>query len=87
MEGCSPIVAMTGPRTFRSGLRNVADEGKKETGTCGNPDASNGNTQQLPSGARREEMTGIQWERDFSKALEKARQTGKPVFQDFWFDG
>jgi hypothetical protein len=32
-------------------------------------------------------MAGIQWERDVSIALEKARQTGKPVFQDFWFDG
>jgi hypothetical protein len=32
-------------------------------------------------------MAGIQWEREFSAALEKAKQTGKPVFQDFWFDG
>jgi hypothetical protein len=32
-------------------------------------------------------MAGIQWERDVSIALEKAGQTGKPVFQDFWFDG
>ena len=31
-------------------------------------------------------MAGIQWERDFGSAMEKARQTGKPVFQDFWFD-
>jgi len=31
-------------------------------------------------------MAGIQWERDFSKALEKGNKTGKPVFQDFWFD-
>ncbi len=32
-------------------------------------------------------MAGIQWGRDFSKALEKAGQTAKPVFQYFWFDG
>ena len=31
-------------------------------------------------------MADIRWEREFSKALEKAQQTGKPVFQDFWFD-
>lgn len=31
-------------------------------------------------------MAEIRWERDFSKALEKARQAGKPVFQDFWFE-
>jgi hypothetical protein len=31
-------------------------------------------------------MAGIQWERDFGSALEKARQNGKPVFQDFWFE-
>ncbi len=32
-------------------------------------------------------MAEIRWERDFSKALEKARQAGKPVFQDFWYEG
>jgi hypothetical protein len=31
-------------------------------------------------------MAGIQWEKDFGSAVEKARQTGKPVFQDFWFE-
>jgi hypothetical protein len=32
-------------------------------------------------------MAGIQWETDFDEALAKARESGKPVFQDFWFDG
>jgi len=32
-------------------------------------------------------MTEINWERDFEKALERARETRKPIFQDFWFDG
>ena len=31
-------------------------------------------------------MAGIQWETDFGAALEKAKQGGRPVFQDFWFD-
>lgn len=31
-------------------------------------------------------MSGIPWETDFETALTKAEQTGKPVFQDFWFD-
>jgi hypothetical protein len=31
-------------------------------------------------------MAGIQWERDFDVALERGKKTGKPVFQDFWFD-
>jgi hypothetical protein len=31
-------------------------------------------------------MSGIAWETDFEAALKKAKQTGKPVFQDFWFD-
>ncbi len=30
-------------------------------------------------------MAGIRWEREFEVALEKAKRTGKPVFQDFWF--
>jgi len=30
-------------------------------------------------------MAGIRWEREFGVALEKAKRTGKPVFQDFWF--
>jgi hypothetical protein len=32
-------------------------------------------------------MAEILWERDFPKALEKAMEAGKPVFQDFWFEG
>jgi len=32
-------------------------------------------------------MSGIRWEKDFRSALEKARATGRPIFQDFWFDG
>lgn len=32
-------------------------------------------------------MAGIHWERDLDIALEKARNAGKPVFLDFWFDG
>jgi hypothetical protein len=64
----------------------VAEEGRNATGTCGIPVASNGNNPRSPSRERREMMAGIQWERDFSKALEKAGQIGKPVFQYFWFD-
>lgn len=30
-------------------------------------------------------MAGIRWEREFEAALEKAKRTGKPVFQDFWY--
>ena len=32
-------------------------------------------------------MAEIRWERDFGKALEKAKQSGKPLYQDFWFEG
>lgn len=32
-------------------------------------------------------MAGICWETDFDAAIAKARESGKPVFQDFWFDG
>jgi hypothetical protein len=32
-------------------------------------------------------MAEIKWERDFNAALEKARKNGKPILQDFWFDG
>ncbi len=32
-------------------------------------------------------MAGIAWEKDFDAALAKAKETGKPIFQDFWFDG
>jgi hypothetical protein len=32
-------------------------------------------------------MVEIKWERDFNTALEKAKKIGKPIFQDFWFDG
>ncbi len=32
-------------------------------------------------------MAASQWERDFGAAVEKAKETGKPIFQDFWFDG
>jgi hypothetical protein len=32
-------------------------------------------------------MAEIQWETEFDAALAKARTNGKPVFQDFWFDG
>ena len=32
-------------------------------------------------------MADIQWETDFEIALGKARQVGKPLFQDFWYDG
>lgn len=48
--------------------------------------ASNGCNPQSTSGARRGTMSGIPWEIEFGAALEKAQQTGKPVFQDFWFD-
>ena len=32
-------------------------------------------------------MAGIRWEPDFDATLEKARASGKPVFQDFWGEG
>jgi hypothetical protein len=32
-------------------------------------------------------MAEIAWERNFDAALEKSKKHGKPVFQDFWFDG
>ncbi len=32
-------------------------------------------------------MAEIKWERDFDAALGKAKKAGKPIFQDFWFDG
>ncbi len=32
-------------------------------------------------------MAAIPWETDFDAALAKAKQTGQPIFQDFWFDG
>jgi len=32
-------------------------------------------------------MQGIRWDTDFLAALEKARGAGRPVFQDFWYDG
>jgi hypothetical protein len=32
-------------------------------------------------------MNGILWETDFLVALAKAKETGLPIYQDFWFDG
>jgi hypothetical protein len=32
-------------------------------------------------------MHGIRWEPDFSAALEKAGKAGRPIYQDFWYDG
>jgi hypothetical protein len=32
-------------------------------------------------------MAEIKWERDLEAARGKARQSGKPIFHDFWFDG
>jgi hypothetical protein len=32
-------------------------------------------------------MAEINWERSFSKAIELAGKTHKPIFQDFWFEG
>lgn len=32
-------------------------------------------------------MAAIPWEKDFSTALAKGKASGKPIFQDFWFDG
>jgi thiol:disulfide interchange protein len=35
----------------------------------------------------RDAMGEIRWETELDAALAKARQSGKPVFLDFWFDG
>jgi hypothetical protein len=32
-------------------------------------------------------MAEINWERKFSKAIELAGKTHKPIYQDFWFEG
>ncbi len=32
-------------------------------------------------------MVEIKWERNFDAAVAKAKRSGKPIFQDFWFDG
>ena len=32
-------------------------------------------------------MPEIPWERVYATALEQAKRTGKPIFDDFWFDG
>jgi hypothetical protein len=32
-------------------------------------------------------MGEIKWERDFKKAIEKAKKAGKPIYHDFWLDG
>jgi|MudIll2142460700_1097286.scaffolds.fasta_scaffold1563256_2 hypothetical protein len=32
-------------------------------------------------------MSLILWETDFSAALAKAKGSGLPIYQDFWFDG
>jgi len=32
-------------------------------------------------------MQAIRWETDFVSALGKAKVSGLPIFQDFWFDG
>lgn len=29
----------------------------------------------------------IRWDTDFFSVLPMAKETGRPVFQDFWFDG
>jgi hypothetical protein len=29
----------------------------------------------------------IRWDTDFPAVLPKAKETGRPIFQDFWFDG
>ncbi len=50
-------------------------------------DASNALNPAVNIRCKEGKMAGIQWEREFGAALEKAKQTGKPVFQDFWFDG
>ena len=32
-------------------------------------------------------MSGIRWASDFDAALDLAKGSGLPIFQDFWFDG
>ncbi len=32
-------------------------------------------------------MAGIPWHTDFEAAQAQAAAAGKPIFQDFWFDG
>ncbi len=32
-------------------------------------------------------MAGIPWETDFDAAEALAKAAGRPIFQDFWFDG
>lgn len=32
-------------------------------------------------------MAEIQWEREFDAAVKRAVREGKPVYQDFWFEG
>ncbi|MBP2673563.1 MAG: hypothetical protein H6Q84_403 [Deltaproteobacteria bacterium] len=32
-------------------------------------------------------MPEIRWEEDFQAAIEKAKATGRPIFQDFWWTG
>jgi len=32
-------------------------------------------------------MAEIRWEKEFASALKKAKERGKPIFHDFWFDG
>ena len=32
-------------------------------------------------------MQGIRWDTDFLAVLPKAKETGLPIYQDFWFDG
>ena len=29
-------------------------------------------------------MAEIQWERDFNEAIKRAKNEGKPIYQDFW---
>ncbi len=32
-------------------------------------------------------MAEIQWERDFNEAIKRAKNEGKPIYQDFWLEG
>jgi hypothetical protein len=32
-------------------------------------------------------MAAIMWEREFSTALERAKEEKKPIYLDFWFEG
>jgi hypothetical protein len=32
-------------------------------------------------------MAEIQWEREFSTALARAKEAKKPIYLDFWFEG